>query len=105
MLRIIKGRRDSPAFGNDAWRRPKVIDELAPLAQRAKTGDEKATRTLLAALGSSMLQVIRRILGESGRADVEDVFQDAAFGFVEALENFRGDCSVRHFACRVAVLT
>jgi RNA polymerase sigma-70 factor (ECF subfamily) len=51
-----------------------------------------------------MLQVIRRVLG-SANPDVEDAFQEAAFGLTEALRTFRGECTVLHFACRVAVLT
>jgi RNA polymerase sigma-70 factor (ECF subfamily) len=51
-----------------------------------------------------MLQVIRRVLG-TANPDVEDAFQEATFGFTEALPSFRGECTVLHFACRVAVLT
>ncbi|HEY5282716.1 MAG TPA: RNA polymerase sigma factor [Polyangia bacterium] len=61
-------------------------------------------RTLLTALGPLMLQMIRRVLGASD-SDVEDVFQEALMGVVRALPGFRGECSTRHFGCRIATLT
>jgi RNA polymerase sigma-70 factor (ECF subfamily) len=51
-----------------------------------------------------MLQMVRRVLGAHD-ADVEDVFQEALLALVRALPGFRGDCSTRHFSCRVATLT
>jgi len=61
-------------------------------------------RTLLTSLGPSMLQMVRRVLGASD-PDIEDVFQEALMGVVRALPGFRGDCSTRHFGCRIATLT
>jgi RNA polymerase sigma-70 factor (ECF subfamily) len=52
----------------------------------------------------AMLRVVRQVLG-SRHPDAEDVLQEAAFGLVEALGGFRQECTVRHFACRVALLT
>jgi RNA polymerase sigma-70 factor (ECF subfamily) len=51
-----------------------------------------------------MLRVVRQILGPA-HPDSEDVLQEAAVGLVEALGEFREECTVRHFACRVALLT
>jgi RNA polymerase sigma factor (sigma-70 family) len=79
-------------------------DELSLLALAAQAGDSKAIRTLLGGLGPAMLRVIRKILGESN-LDVNDVLQDSMFGLVKALGGFRQECSVMHFACRVAVMT
>jgi RNA polymerase sigma-70 factor (ECF subfamily) len=67
-------------------------------------GDAAALERLLAAVGPSLLRVARQILGPN-HPDVEDVVQEAAFALVEALREFRGDSSVLHFACRVALLT
>jgi RNA polymerase sigma-70 factor (ECF subfamily) len=50
-----------------------------------------------------MLRVVRRVLG-SHHPDVEDVTQEAAVGLLRALGTFRRDCTVLHFACRIAVL-
>ena len=51
-----------------------------------------------------MLQMIRRVLGGND-PDVEDVVQEALMALVKALPTFRGDCSTRHFGCRIATLT
>jgi RNA polymerase sigma-70 factor (ECF subfamily) len=67
-------------------------------------GDPSALEALLVAVGPSLLRVSRQILGPR-HPDVEDVVQEAAFALVEALREFRGDSSVLHFACRVALLT
>ena len=50
-----------------------------------------------------MLRVARQVLGP-GHPEVPDVAQEAAWGVLCRLETFRGDCSLQHFACRVAVL-
>jgi RNA polymerase sigma factor (sigma-70 family) len=51
-----------------------------------------------------VLGAVRMILGARHR-DVDDVTQDAMLGLLEALPRFRGECTVEHFAGRVAVLT
>ena len=63
-----------------------------------------ATKTLLATLGPSMLQMVRRVLGPS-HPDVDDVLQEAFIGLLRALPKFRGDSTTRHFACRIATLS
>jgi len=40
-----------------------VTDELASLARSCRQGDPGATKTLLATMGPSMLQMVRRVLG------------------------------------------
>jgi RNA polymerase sigma-70 factor (ECF subfamily) len=75
-----------------------------PLARAAIEGDEVALRTLLTTLGSSILRVVRRVIGGS-HPDVEDVAQECAVEFVSALRRFRGESSIRHFAARVALRT
>jgi RNA polymerase sigma-70 factor (ECF subfamily) len=79
-------------------------DELADVAQRAARGEAKAVQTLLAAVLPYQLRVVRRVLGAQ-HPEVEDVTQDSASGLLEALPRFRGQASVLHFACRVAVLS
>jgi RNA polymerase sigma-70 factor (ECF subfamily) len=100
MLRLIKGRTGTP----EPAPAQAPADELALLARRSRAGDAEATRTLLVTVGPAMLQVVRRVLG-AGHPDAEDVFQEAALGLTDALPDFRGECTVIHFACRVAVLT
>ena len=51
-----------------------------------------------------MLRAVRRVLARR-TVDVEDVVQEAMQALVDALPGFRGQCTVLHFAWRVAVLT
>jgi RNA polymerase sigma factor (sigma-70 family) len=99
MLSLIRGASqasDGPSHG------PR--DELAALARAYVQGDVVAGRTLVSAVGGTVLGAIRMVLGP-GHRDVEDVAQDAIIGLLEGLRRFRGECTVAHFAGRVAVLT
>lgn len=51
-----------------------------------------------------MLRAIRQVMG-TNHADLEDLLQEASLNLLEGLRRFSGNCSVLHFACRVAVLT
>jgi RNA polymerase sigma-70 factor, ECF subfamily len=97
------------------WTRPRLSpdpdraretgeDPLAPLVDRARSGDRAAIHALLVAIGPPLLRVARQVLGPA-HPEVPDVAQDAAWGVLCRLDAFRGDCSMQHFACRVAVLT
>ena len=79
-------------------------DALAELAREAVAGNRAAVHTFLVSIGPQLLRVTRRVLGSS-HPDVDDIAQESAFAVMEALPRHRGDCSVLHFACRVAVLT
>jgi RNA polymerase sigma factor (sigma-70 family) len=79
-------------------------DQLARLARGAAAGDAQATRTLVVSVTPALLRTVRGVLGVD-HPDVEDVVQEAALGFVNALAEFRQECTVLHFACRVGVLT
>lgn len=58
-------------------------------------------RDVLVAMAPTILATVRRIVG-SRHSDVEDIAQDAAIHFVRALPSYRGECSIRHFVCRIA---
>lgn len=79
-------------------------DDLLPLARAAGTGQPEALATLVMAIGAAMLRTVRKVLG-SEHPDVDDVTQDAVIALVVAIPGFRAECSVTHFAHRVAVLT
>ena len=79
-------------------------EELVALAGKAAARDREAMKRLVVAVGPAMLRVIRTVLGPSG-ADAEDVLQDASEGFLNAVGSFKGQCTVLHFACRVAVFS
>ena len=98
MPRLLRG------FSQRPEPEPKRHDELASLASDAASGDPKALRTLLTTLTPLLLRVVRRVLG-SDHPDLEDVTYEAAYAVIDGLPRFRGESSVRHYACRVAALT
>lgn len=83
---------------------PPHTDALLQVAQGASSGNAEAIRTLLTEVGGSMLRTIRKILGRE-HPDVEDVAQDAFLALLASLSTFRAECSVGHFANRIALLT
>jgi RNA polymerase sigma-70 factor (ECF subfamily) len=79
------------------------MDPLAELARRAAAGDHAAANALLTKLAPALLRVARQVLGPQ-HPEVSDVAQEAACGLLQALPRFRGECTLVHFACRVAML-
>jgi RNA polymerase sigma-70 factor (ECF subfamily) len=79
-------------------------DEWAGLAELAASGDERAIRTFMMLIGPHLLRVVRRVLG-SHHPDIDDVVQEVGYSVMQALPKFRGQCTVTHFVCRLAVLT
>jgi len=79
-------------------------DPLLEVARLAAARNRKAMRQLVVAVGPGMLRAVRKVLGVL-TADSEDVLQDAVEGLLHAIRGFKGECSVLHFACRVAVLS
>src|SRR5579859_3755584 len=79
-------------------------DPLRSLAVAANAGDSDALRALLVAVAPSLLRIVRGVLGP-WQSEVEDVAQEATTAIVRALPSFRGESSVLHFACRIAVFT
>jgi RNA polymerase sigma factor (sigma-70 family) len=99
MLRLIRGSRRSDPPLLEGKR-----DELAELGRAVSSGDQAALRTFLASVVPPLLRVARRVLGP-GHPDIEDVAYEAAYAVVDGLPRFRGEGTVLHFACRVAVLS
>ncbi len=104
----IAGRGQESSTEQGELARPVVLsppkDELLELARAAATGHEGAARTLMTTVAGSMLRTVRKVLGAQ-HPDVDDVMQDAVIAFISALAEFRGDCYVKHYANRIAVLT
>jgi RNA polymerase sigma factor (sigma-70 family) len=99
MLSLIKGANEAA----ESTRRGPP-DHLASLAAAVASGNPAVIRTFINAVGGTVLVAVRMVLGPRHH-DVDDVAQDAIVGLLEALPRFRGDCTVAHFASRVAVLT
>jgi RNA polymerase sigma factor (sigma-70 family) len=81
-----------------------ALDPLLGLVRAAKQGDAAAIRTLIVSVTPALLSAARSVLGVT-HADLEDTAQEAAFGLVRALADYREDCSVLHYATRIAALT
>lgn len=89
---------------DDAVVVPAREDPLRELARLAAAHNREAMRRLVVAVGPAMLRAIRKVLGHA-TADTEDVLQEAVEGLLRAVAAFKGECTVMHFACRVAVLS
>jgi RNA polymerase sigma factor (sigma-70 family) len=79
-------------------------DVLLPLVRRARCDDAQSISQLVQRIGPRLLRTVRQVLG-ARHPDIEDVTQDAVIGFLQALTEFRAQCSVLHFAHRIALLT
>jgi RNA polymerase sigma factor (sigma-70 family) len=99
MLSLIRGANQN---AKEPLNGPR--DDLASLVVAFVKGDVAAARTLVTAVGGTILGAVRMVLGPS-HSDLEDAVQDAMVGLLEGLHRFRGECTVKHFAGRVAVLT
>jgi RNA polymerase sigma-70 factor (ECF subfamily) len=73
---------------------------LHELAERAARGDTAAAGALLKALAPQMIRTVHALLGPT-HADADDVVQQAMIALVQALPQFRGECSPQHYASRI----
>jgi RNA polymerase sigma-70 factor (ECF subfamily) len=78
------------------------VDDLRVLARAAADADPHAAATLAAQVAGTVLGTVRQVLGR-GHADVDDVAQEAMLAFLAALPEFRGECTTRRYAQRVAL--
>jgi RNA polymerase sigma-70 factor (ECF subfamily) len=81
-----------------------TCDALLSVARLAGQQNRFAVRQVIEAVAPAMLRAIRKVMGHR-TAEVEDVLQDSVEGLLGALPGFKGECTVLHFACRVAVLS
>ena len=97
-MKLVRQSGEQPGAGG------KACDALLPVARLAGQGNRNAMRQVVEAVAPAMLLAIRKVM-EHRTAEVEDVLQDAVEGLLLALKSFKGECTVLHFACRVAVLS
>ncbi len=71
------------------------------LARRAGAGRRGDERAVLEETGPVMLRVIQRVLGPQAD-EVEDVLQEASLALLGSLRAYRGECTLRHYAGRIA---
>jgi RNA polymerase sigma-70 factor, ECF subfamily len=94
-------RPTTPMTRSNASRPAPGVRSIEDVVKAAQAGDTDAIRDVVLACSSSILATVRRVVG-ARHPDVEDIAQDAAIHLVAALTSYRGECSLRHFACRVA---
>ncbi len=95
---------DRLSNGHGSHRARPRADDLLRMAHAAANGNPDAAATLIVHVGAPILAAVRRVMGAKHR-DIDDVTQDAVIALLGALDTFRGECSVVHFAQRIAVLT
>lgn len=81
---------------------PVRTDPMLPYLSDAQHGDPVAIDRILLFLTPSLLKAVRALLGPD-HADVEDRVQEVLIAVIEALPGFRGDCTLLHFAIRIAI--
>jgi RNA polymerase sigma-70 factor (ECF subfamily) len=75
---------------------------MQPFIQRARDGDLVAVDRICAFLGPPLLKAIRALSGPDN-PDVEDTLQEVLLAVLDALPGFREDCTLLHFAIRIAI--
>jgi RNA polymerase sigma factor (sigma-70 family) len=78
------------------------VDDLRLLARAAAAAEPHAAATLVAQVAATILATVRQVLGRA-HPDVDDVAQEATLAFLAALSEFRGECTTRRYAQRVAL--
>lgn len=81
--------------------RPGDAERTEAVIAAARAGDPAALEELLAFLAPPLLRTVRALMGKT-HPDLEDVVQEVLIAVVDALPSFRGDCTLLHFAIRIA---
>ena len=97
----MQSRPSGIGFREADAKRPDALERVLLLARE---GDRDATSTLLRSLAPHLMRTVRLVLGPR-HSEIEDATQEAAYGVLTALWRYRGECTVLHFCCRIAVLT
>lgn len=81
---------------------PADFPRLALLVRAAQEGDAAAVAALVTALTPTVLHVFRALWG-TRRPDIESRTRDALLAILAELPSWRGECTLLHFATRIAV--
>jgi RNA polymerase sigma factor (sigma-70 family) len=76
-------------------------ERLEAAVAAARVGDPAAVDEVLGFLAPPLLRAVRALMGPT-HPDLEDVLQDVLIAVVDALPSFRGECTLLHFAIRIA---
>src|SRR5690242_18567991 len=78
-----------------------AFDRMLPLVEAARRNEPQAVEELLGLLAQPLLRAVCALLGRD-HPDVDDLVQDVLIDVVSALPSFRGECTLLHFAIRIA---
>jgi DNA-directed RNA polymerase specialized sigma24 family protein len=92
----------SVALRQSGLESPADFSRLAFLVRATQEGDPAAVAALVTALTPTVLHVLRALLG-TRRHDIEARTREALLEILEALPSWRGECTLLHFATRIAV--
>jgi RNA polymerase sigma-70 factor (ECF subfamily) len=81
---------------------PASGDPLRPFLHAAREGDAAAIDHIVVSLTGPLMKAARALMGPE-HPDVEDVVQDVLLGVVDAIPSFREECTILHFAIRIAI--
>ena len=84
-----------PVFAEPAF------DRMSPLVDAARRHEPQAIEELLGLLAPPLLRAVCALVGRD-HPDVDDLVQDVLIDVVDALPSFRGECTLLHFAVRIA---
>jgi RNA polymerase sigma-70 factor (ECF subfamily) len=80
---------------------PAEFPRMALLIRAAQAGDIAAVDALVAVLTPTVLHIVRALWGIK-RHDVEAMTRDTLLSIIAALPGWRGECTLLHFATRIA---
>jgi RNA polymerase sigma-70 factor (ECF subfamily) len=93
--------RSSAAARQNGLDDPADFPRMALLVRAAQSGDVAAVDAIVAVLTPTVLHVLRALWGPR-RHDIETMTRDVLVSIVAALPAWRGECTLLHFATRIA---
>src|SRR5690349_20652613 len=78
-----------------------AFDRMSPLLEAARNHEPAAIEELLGLLSQPLLRAVCALLGRD-HPEVDDLVQEVLIDVVAALPTFRGECTLLHFAIRIA---
>jgi RNA polymerase sigma-70 factor, ECF subfamily len=96
-----RNTRSSAAARREGLEDPADFPRMALLMRAAQAGDVLALEAIIAVLTPTVLHIIRALWGPK-RPDVETMTRDVLVSIVAALPGWRGECTLLHFATRIA---
>jgi RNA polymerase sigma-70 factor (ECF subfamily) len=93
--------RSSAAARQNGLEDPADFPRMALLVRAAQAGDAAAVDAIVAVLTPTVLHILRALWG-TRRHDLEAMTREVLVSIVAALPSWRGECTLLHFATRIA---